>query len=346
MGQQSSVLSKTLHECLSYLLKQQVRFIIYSYPLESEIHVFVDQPSQALKSYVLNTFNTLNSEVLKGQVFSLENWETIKDFQLNPSILKQEELREKNYMVQHEYESYVRSVQKEIQSGNIVKCVAARKKKVPLPKNFVLAEAFAKTLMNHESAYCYLAHSNSGTWMGASPELLVHNKGKKSYTVALAGTKLVEDNSPWKAKEQHEQALVRDYIIDTLNEQQVKNIQSSAVQEVQASHIKHLKTVIEFDSLQGVEGYLHPTPAVCGLPVPAAKSIISRFEKDGRSLYSGYLGITGELSKLYVNLRCMQIYDKYADLYVGAGITMDSDPLKEWQETEAKADVMKNILEE
>ena len=87
MGQQSSVLSKTLHECLSYLLKQQVRFIIYSYPLESEIHVFVDQPSQALKSYVLNTFNTLNSEELNGQVFTLDNWELIKEFQLDPSIL-------------------------------------------------------------------------------------------------------------------------------------------------------------------------------------------------------------------------------------------------------------------
>lgn len=346
MGQQSSVLSRTLNECLSYLLKQQVRFIIYSYPLESQINVFVDQPSHAVKSYVLNSFNTLNSEELNGQVFTLDNWELIKEFQLDPSILQEETPREQHYMVQQEYESYVQGIQDEIQAGNLVKCVAARKKKVPLPKGFVLVEAFAKTLMNHESAYCYLAHCNSGTWMGASPEVLVHNNGKKSYTVALAGTKLAEDKSPWMVKEQHEQALVTGYIIDTLNKQQVKNIHLSTVQEVQASHIKHLKTVIEFDSLQGVERHLHPTPAVCGLPVSAAKSIITRFEKDDRSLYSGYLGITGDLSKLYVNLRCMQIHDKYADLYVGAGITKDSDPLREWQETEAKADVMKNILED
>ena len=346
MGQQSSVLSRTLNQCLSYLLKQQVRFVIYSYPLESEINVFVDQASHAVKSYILNTFNTLNSEELKGQVFSLDNWELIKDFQLEPSILKEERSREQHYMGQHEYETYVRGIQAEIQLGNLVKCVAARKKRVPLPAGFILAEAFARTLINHESAYCYLAHCNSGTWMGASPEVLVHTKGNKSCTVALAGTKLVEDQSPWMAKEQHEQALVTNYIIDTLNTQQVKNIHLSAVQEVQAGHIKHLKTVIEFDSLQGVERYLHPTPAVCGLPVSAAKSIITRFEKDDRSLYSGYLGITGELSKLYVNLRCMQIHDKYANLYVGAGITKDSDSLKEWQETETKADVMKNILED
>ena len=78
MGQQSSVLSRTLNQCLSYLLKQQVRFVIYSYPLESEINVFVDQASHAVKSYILNTFNTLNSEELKGQVFPLDNWELIK----------------------------------------------------------------------------------------------------------------------------------------------------------------------------------------------------------------------------------------------------------------------------
>jgi isochorismate synthase len=40
----------------------------------------------------------------------------------------------------------------------------------------------------------------------------------------------------------------------------------------------------------------------------------------------------------------MRIANEHIDIFVGAGITKDSDPRAEWQETADKAETMKNIL--
>ncbi|MFN9108978.1 MAG: chorismate-binding protein, partial [Bacteroidota bacterium] len=70
-----------------------------------------------------------------------------------------------------------------------------------------------------------------------------------------------------------------------------------------------------------------------------------------RGFYSGFLGElnfdfeTKEFaSDLYVNLRCMQIEGNLAHIYVGGGITADSDAESEWLETVNKSQTMKKIL--
>jgi isochorismate synthase len=37
-----------------------------------------------------------------------------------------------------------------------------------------------------------------------------------------------------------------------------------------------------------------------------------------------------------VNLRCLQVRPDEAILYAGTGLTIDSDPKREWEETEMK----------
>ena len=49
------------------------------------------------------------------------------------------------------------------------------------------------------------------------------------------------------------------------------------------------------------------------------------------------------MTALYVNLRCMQIDSQHTYLYVGGGITKDSIPQKEYEETQNKAQTMKMI---
>ena len=73
-----------------------------------------------------------------------------------------------------------------------------------------------------------------------------------------------------------------------------------------------------------------------------------------RQFYAGYLGmITHRASaegqknteaELYVNLRCMSIEGPVANVFIGSGITTDSNPLKEWEETVSKTETMKTIL--
>lgn len=51
-----------------------------------------------------------------------------------------------------------------------------------------------------------------------------------------------------------------------------------------------------------------------------------------------------EETHIFVNLRCMQLHTKGATLYAGAGVTEDSNPHKEWMETQLKFDTLLSVL--
>ena len=92
---------------------------------------------------------------------------------------------------------------------------------------------------------------------------------------------------------------------------------------------------------------MHPTPAVCGFPKDAARKFILENEDYDRAYYSGFLGELNwdDSTDLFVNLRCLQVVDgQKVILYVGGGITAESDPKKEWLETVHKAQTMKMVL--
>jgi isochorismate synthase len=73
---------------------------------------------------------------------------------------------------------------------------------------------------------------------------------------------------------------------------------------------------------------------------------IKTSEKHSRGYYAGFLGPMGisEPLRLYVNLRCMRVYDDRLILYIGGGITRESIPQDEWEETEIKADTLLSVL--
>ena len=52
------------------------------------------------------------------------------------------------------------------------------------------------------------------------------------------------------------------------------------------------------------------------------------------------------ITDLYVNLRCMRLFDKSADLYAGGGILQSSDLETEWEETNAKLRTMEALFEQ
>ena len=88
---------------------------------------------------------------------------------------------------------------------------------------------------------------------------------------------------------------------------------------------------------------LHPTSAVCGMPLEPSLKFLSENEGYDREFYSGYLGplnYQGE-SSIFVNLRCLQVLEHTVRFYAGAGVTIDSIPSKEMEETEMK---MMNLL--
>jgi isochorismate synthase EntC len=89
-------------------------------------------------------------------------------------------------------------------------------------------------------------------------------------------------------------------------------------------------------------GKLHPTPAVGGLPRPAALAAIATLEGFDRGLYAGPVGWVdgrGE-GEWAVALRGAELDGSRARLVAGAGIVAGSDPDAEWAETEAKLQAM------
>ncbi|MEZ4779855.1 MAG: chorismate-binding protein, partial [Flavobacteriaceae bacterium] len=93
---------------------------------------------------------------------------------------------------------------------------------------------------------------------------------------------------------------------------------------------------------------LHPTSAICGMPSALSKKFILENENYNREFYTGYLGpILGpnEASFLFVNLRCMKLEKNKAHIFVGGGITKESNVNDEWTETQNKMQPMLQVLQ-
>ena len=92
---------------------------------------------------------------------------------------------------------------------------------------------------------------------------------------------------------------------------------------------------------------LHPTPAVCGTPVPRAREWIQQVEPFDRGYFTGSLGYmdaNGD-GDWVVTIRCAEVRRDRVRLFAGAGIVDRSDPQAEFQETENKMGTMLRALE-
>ena len=356
-------------------LKQQLPFVLYKKPKEKKFKgVFQkDDHLNSVKSFkekgfVFAPFDTSNPIILIEPDLVLEIPIDFKALESKSSIGDEvTDTTEKE-----RYTDLVSKAVEKIRSNAFKKVVLSRKAEVPFSKSPILL--FKNLINSYDNAFCYLwYHPKVGMWLGATPEILVKRKGMGFITMSLAGTQAFnsEQSKPvWSDKELDEQQLVTDYIHDSIMPK-TRNLEISAIENVRAGALWHLRTKISGqlsdNNFGELVAKLHPTPAVCGLPLEYSKKFILENEKYDRSFYTGYLGelnfkeertrntnrrntensaykTVSTTSELYVNLRCLQLVNNKAVIYVGGGITKESDPLKEWQETVYKSCTMLNIL--
>jgi isochorismate synthase len=238
-----------------------------------------------------------------------------------------------------------------------------------------LIETFRNLLNKYPTAFVYIwFHPKVGLWLGATPETLINTKNNNFKTMALAGTQQYKGNIDveWQEKEIQEHQFVTDFIVAELSKIAIKTTVSKT-NTVKAGNLLHLHAAIsgrlkDKSQIGNLIKALHPTPAVCGLPKEKAKAFILENENYNREFYTGFLGeLNFEVDKrqkknnlrnienhaynfketqsnLFVNLRCMQVKNKEISIYIGGGITKDSNPKKEFLETVAKAEVMKSVI--
>jgi isochorismate synthase len=252
------------------------------------------------------------------------------------------------------YETYVEQGVKTIQKNKIDKVVAARCEMVNLPDAFDAADFYGKLTEQYPQACVYFFYINGlGCWCGATPEKLLTVEKGILETVALAGTLPADSEAEWTDKEHDEQNMTEFFIEEVFKGLKLTGIRKTDVETIDAGTVKHLRSKISWKPKPDVLrqkfgkllGALNPTPAVCGLPQFEASLFISQHEQLERRFYSGFVGLLKpNEAHLYVNLRCMEIGADNAILYAGAGITEDSNPTSEWEETATKMETIRRLL--
>lgn len=325
-----------------------------------------------LKNDYYFTFDE-NSNIIDKQPFNITENLFLSDVLKAKSVLKSKANLERTLVAesiepntQLDFENLVTHATEAIKKGVLQKVIVSRKKEVVLQEPFQVVEAFDKLAKKYPNAFIsavYLPHLSS-IWLGASPELLVSIDEHGIFkTMSLAATQPAFDTSGnkislnyarWSQKEIEEQALVSRYIIECFKKVRVREYIENGPKTVEAGNLLHLQTdfivdtnAIDFKQFATVLlELLHPTSAVCGMPKAVALDFILENENYNRDFYCGFLGPINinNASNIFVNLRTLVLLGNKVNFYAGAGITADSEPNKEWCETEMKMDTLKSVL--
>ena len=230
------------------------------------------------------------------------------------------------------------------------KIVLARCADEKMPEGVEPMELFYRACALYPRLFIALVDTpKSGCWLTATPEILLEGQGSDWRTIALAGTMKLEGDQ-LNGENIQEQRIVATYITECL-EQFTSDFREEGPRTVRAANLVHLRSDFTFRlsdhaHIGNLLQALHPTPAVCGLPKREAFQFIVRNEHTPRRYYSGFMGPLGtDETHLYVSLRCMKIDHDTCHLYAGGGLLKDSILEQEWQETEAKLETIRKLLD-
>lgn len=246
-------------------------------------------------------------------------------------------------------ESYIEQARKTISSLR-----AGEYRKIVLSRTIVdyyadirWEKIFESLVNDNPDAFVFIFNTEeTGFWIGASPEKYLRYREGILSTVSLAGTRLAGSKDEWTAKDIEEQAIVTEYISEKFANASI-DINVSDVYNRVAGNVEHRCN--DFESVRItptqvdiMRNTLHPTPAIAGIPTCEAIKFIRSTELHNRRYYGGYAGpVNADGSfDFYVTLRSLQFDDSKYCMYVGGGFTVDSDPEREWQETEHKSEIL------
>ncbi len=338
----------SVFDTISNYLETNTPFVCYVKPNETVWNLLIQKNDELVEftnqsGFVFVPFHEGKQVVIpfEGNSFSQGNLEKLEQ-KLSENFTTQMNQKEA-------FEDLVSKGVSAIQKDEFQKVVLSRK--IILKERIAIVETFNNLISTYSTAFRYLFfHPKIGLWMGATPEQLVKINQDQFETVALAGTQLYSENVIWATKEIEEQQFVTDYIIAKVKDK-VTQLMITDAKTVKAGNLAHLKSIIsgelttDFMANDLIKA-LHPTPAVCGLPKEKAIDFILKNEGYNRKYYAGFLGEYNKDNQtdLFVNLRCLEVENDVVNIYVGCGITKDSNPEKEFIETENKSMTMRNVL--
>ena len=179
----------------------------------------------------------------------------------------------------------------------------------------------------------------------ASPELFVRREGRTVWSSPIKGT--ARHAAQLTAKDQAENVMIVDLERNDLGRVcRWGSIEVPVLLSVQEHPgLVHLVSTVRGTLRDGcgwpeVIDATFPPGSVTGAPKIAACAMIDALEPVARGVYCGAVGWVDAdraVGALNVAIRTFWIEDGFVHFGTGGGITYDSDPQREWEETELKA---------
>ena len=251
------------------------------------------------------------------------------------------------------YPEAVKTATEEISDGMYSKVVLARQKVVSELEPISIDAILSRLADRYPNCFIFRYRVDGGSWVGASPELLVSLRDGEAHAASLAasrprGATTEEDErfagelmSSHKEREEHRFVVAASTrALAPLS----RSLEAPGEPTLlQLPNIQHLYTPITCLVNDGVNildlvAQMHPTPAVGAWPRGETLATIERLEGMDRGWYAapiGWLDLNGD-GEFAVALRSALIQGNQATLYAGAGIVQESDPQSELAETELK----------
>jgi len=253
-----------------------------------------------------------------------------------------------------EFESMVKQAKRYIRSGDIFQVVLSKRFQCEFDGD--LSSFYRKLRKINPSPYMYFLKMGRCAIIGSSPEMLGRVDGMCAETFPIAGTRPAGKSSRKNRrlavellkdpKERAEHVMLIDLARNDLGK--VCSYGSVTVPEFMAvqrySHVQHIVSRVtgrlrpECDSVDVFKS-LFPAGTVSGAPKKRAMEIIDELEPSRRGPYAGavgYFSYNGN-ADFAITIRTLVADRNRAYIQAGAGIVADSNPRREWFETEHKA---------
>lgn len=279
-----------------------------------------------------------------------------------PTLVESQEYKMHDLWPAEDWQRLIARTVRSIREGEYTKVVLARAVQVLADRQpFELIATLQRLRQNYPAAHVFAFQRGTRTFLGATPERLLHAQDGHLHTIALAGSaprgaseaedRLLGSKLLHSSKNRHEHEIVasmmrtalaplcsRVWVADTPELLCLKNIQH--LQTAIVGELRPDRCILE--ALQT----LHPTPAVGGSPTESALAYIRAHENLDRGWYAGPIGwvdLQGN-GEFAVALRSALLEKHQATLFAGCGIVADSEPETEYAESCLKLQVILRSL--
>ncbi|MFH0839134.1 MAG: anthranilate synthase component I [Candidatus Omnitrophota bacterium] len=260
----------------------------------------------------------------------------------------------KSNMTEREFIRAVRKAKEYIKNGDIIQVVLSQRFRMKVTsKPFDIYRALRSV---NPSPYLFYLKYGALKLIGSSPEILVRCENRTIQVRPIAGTRprgkdekedlKLERELLKSPKEKAEHIMLVDLGRNDIGRvSQAGSVKVSELMVVEKySHVMHivsecvgkLKTNLDqYDVMRAT----FPAGTVTGAPKVRAMEIIDELENVKRGPYAGcicYFSFTGNLDSC-ITLRTIIVKDNTAYIQAGAGLVADSNPKKEYEETQNKA---------